>query len=112
MEEAERLADRIVVIARRADHRRGHAGHARRRRPRRRRSSPSACPTARPRLPLPAGAEVERRDGRIAFRTAAPTRDLAPLVAWAADRGVELDDLTVPRPSLEDVYLELTEESA
>jgi ABC-2 type transport system ATP-binding protein len=63
-------------------------------------------------LPLPEDAEVERRDGRISFRTAAPTRDLAPLVAWAAERGVELDGLTVTRPSLEDVYLELTKESA
>jgi ABC-2 type transport system ATP-binding protein len=63
-------------------------------------------------LPLPEDAEVERRDGRIAFRTAAPTRDLAPLVAWAAERGAELDGLTVTRPSLEDVYLELTKESA
>jgi ABC-2 type transport system ATP-binding protein len=63
-------------------------------------------------LPLPAGAERDPRDGRIALRTATPTRDLAPLVAWAAERGVELDGLTVTRPSLEDVYLELTEETA
>jgi ABC-2 type transport system ATP-binding protein len=63
-------------------------------------------------LPLPAGAEVDPRDGRVALRTATPTRDLAPLVAWAAERGVELEGLTVTRPSLEDVYLELTEETA
>jgi len=63
-------------------------------------------------LPLPVGAEVERRDGRISFRTPAPTRDLAPLVAWAAARGVELEGLTVIRPSLEDVYLELTKEAS
>jgi ABC-2 type transport system ATP-binding protein len=63
-------------------------------------------------LPLPEHAEVERSDGRISFRTAAPTLDLAPLVAWAAERGAELDGLTVTRPSLEDVYLELTKESA
>jgi ABC-2 type transport system ATP-binding protein len=61
---------------------------------------------------LPVPADVERRDGRIAFRTPAPTRDLVPLVTWAADRGVELDGLTVTRPSLEDVYLELTEEAS
>jgi ABC-2 type transport system ATP-binding protein len=63
-------------------------------------------------LPLPAGREVERRHGWIEFRTPAPTRDLAPLMAWAAARDAELEGLTVTRPSLEDVYLELTEEAA
>jgi hypothetical protein len=29
---------------------------------------------------------------------------------WASARGEELEELTVTRPSLEDVYLELTEE--
>jgi ABC-2 type transport system ATP-binding protein len=48
----------------------------------------------------------------VAFRTATPTADLAPLVAWAAARGEELEGLTVTRPSLEDVYLELTREAA
>jgi ABC-2 type transport system ATP-binding protein len=57
-------------------------------------------------LPLPAGAE--RSNGRVSFSTSTPTRDLAPLVAWASDCGVELEGLTVTRRSLEDVYLELT----
>jgi ABC-2 type transport system ATP-binding protein len=56
--------------------------------------------------PLPAAAE--RVDGRVRFSTATPTRDLAPLVAWASEHGVELEGLTVTRRSLEDVYLELT----
>jgi ABC-2 type transport system ATP-binding protein len=63
-------------------------------------------------LPLPDGARVERREGRLSFRTPTPTRDLAPLLAWAAGRGAELEGLTVSRPSLEDVYLQLTEEPA
>ena len=41
-----------------------------------------------------------------------PTRDLAPLLEWAAHRGMELEHLTVTRPTLEDVYLDLTEEVA
>ena len=41
-------------------------------------------------------------------RTTTPTRDLAPLLSWAVVRGYELEGLTVSRPSLEDVYLELT----
>jgi ABC-2 type transport system ATP-binding protein len=44
----------------------------------------------------------------VAFTTATPTRDLAPLIAWANERGVELEGLAVKRATLEDVYLELT----
>jgi ABC-2 type transport system ATP-binding protein len=57
-------------------------------------------------VPLPDAAE--REDGRVRFSTQTPTRDLAPLVTWASGRGVELEGLTITRPSLEDVYLELT----
>ena len=52
-----------------------------------------------------------RLDGRhVRFATATPTADLAPILGAAAARGEELEGLTVTRPSLEDVYLELTEE--
>ena len=57
-------------------------------------------------LPLPDGTDTT--NGRISFSTATPTRDLAPLMAWASRQGVELEGLTVTRPTLEDVYLELT----
>jgi ABC-2 type transport system ATP-binding protein len=60
-------------------------------------------------LPLPANGEVELVDGFVSFRTASPTRALAPLLNWASARGEELPALTVTRPTLEDVYLELTE---
>jgi ABC-2 type transport system ATP-binding protein len=63
-------------------------------------------------LPLPRGVDVEHFNGRVSFRTATPTRDLEPLVIWASRRGRELDGLTITRPSLEDVYLELTDEKA
>jgi ABC-2 type transport system ATP-binding protein len=59
---------------------------------------------------LPAGAE--RRGRAVTFRTSTPTRDLAPLLSWASVRGAELERLTVSRPTLEDVYLQLTEEAA
>ena len=39
--------------------------------------------------------------------TDAPTADLAHLTGWAAERGFELEGLTVTTPSLEDVYLSL-----
>jgi ABC-2 type transport system ATP-binding protein len=34
---------------------------------------------------------------------------LQALMTWAAAQGLDLPDLEVRRPSLEDVYLELTE---
>jgi ABC-2 type transport system ATP-binding protein len=52
-----------------------------------------------------------RENGRIVrFTTTTPTMDLAPILTAAAERGEELEGLTVTRPSLEDVYLELTED--
>jgi len=43
----------------------------------------------------------------VLIETAEPTRALAALTAWAVDRSLELPGLTVTRPTLEDVYLEL-----
>ena len=63
-------------------------------------------------LPLPDGVAIERRGRHVSFRTHTPTRDLAPLLGWAAANGIELEALSVTRPSLEDVYLQLTEEPA
>jgi ABC-2 type transport system ATP-binding protein len=49
-------------------------------------------------------------DGEAAtLRTPTPTPVLHRLTAWALDRGIELEDLRVARPSLEDVYLALAE---
>ena len=54
------------------------------------------------------GRALERRDGLAELKTEAPTAALHRLTGWAVDRGVELDALSVARPTLEDVYLELT----
>ena len=62
-------------------------------------------------VPLPADADLEIADGLVSFRTDAPTQALTPLLMWASERGEELEALTVTRPSLEDVYLDLTEGS-
>ena len=43
-------------------------------------------------------------------RTRDPTRRLNELTTAALARGEELDELGVRRPTLEDVYLELTSE--
>ncbi len=50
-----------------------------------------------------------RENGReVLLRTEEPTRVLAELTARALAEGRELDDLQVRKPSLEEVYLELT----
>jgi ABC-2 type transport system ATP-binding protein len=47
----------------------------------------------------------------VLLRTSEPTRVLHELTAAALGRGEELDALEVRRPTLEEVYLALTEES-
>jgi ABC-2 type transport system ATP-binding protein len=47
-------------------------------------------------------------DAGYELRTLEPTRALHELTGWAVERGVELEALEVARPTLEDVYLELT----
>jgi ABC-2 type transport system ATP-binding protein len=59
-------------------------------------------------LPVAAGAD----DGFVTIRTGDPVRMLNELTAWALERGVSLAGLEVGRPSLEEVYLELTTEPA
>jgi ABC-2 type transport system ATP-binding protein len=62
-------------------------------------------------VPLPVGADLTIPDRLVSFRTDSPTRQLEPLVLWASERDEELEALTVTRPSLEDVYLQLTDGS-
>jgi hypothetical protein len=42
------------------------------------------------------------------MRTTTPPRDLYRLLSWAERDGVALEELDVRRPSLEDIFLELT----
>jgi ABC-2 type transport system ATP-binding protein len=103
MEEAQYLADRVVVIGSGrvlADSQPDDLG----------RKDDAVVsfriPAFHDGMPLPTGAVIER--GAVHFRSAHPTHDLAPLLEWADGRGMELERLSVTRPSLEDVYLELT----
>jgi ABC-2 type transport system ATP-binding protein len=59
-------------------------------------------------LPDGLGGQAAPHEDRVRLRTTEPTRALHVLTAWALARGEELDALTVTRPSLEDVYLQLT----
>jgi ABC-2 type transport system ATP-binding protein len=104
MDEAQHLADRVIVIARGTIVAEGPpetiAGRS------------SAATTITFSVPAAVAASVPlaaaRRDnGTFAVESADPTRDLHRLTSWAIDGNITLDVLTVTRPSLEDVYLRL-----
>jgi len=59
-------------------------------------------------LPVSALPVRARLDGdHVVIESSDPTRTLHLVTGWALERGVELRALTVSRPSLEDVYLEM-----
>ena len=60
-------------------------------------------------LPRDVGEHL-RADREVVIQTATPTELLHQITGWAVARGVELDTLSVSRPSLEDVYLQLTDD--
>jgi ABC-2 type transport system ATP-binding protein len=108
MDEAEFLADRIIVLAGGeivAEGTPQTLGG-------RDRSGARITFTLPPQLSaaeLPVGLQsLARADSRVEIRTAAPMQDLRRLADWAAEQQVDLPDIEVRRPTLEDIYLELT----
>jgi ABC-2 type transport system ATP-binding protein len=108
MDEAEYLADRVAIIARGQIVAEG----------------PPATLAARDTAPsivrfrLPGGgaglpdairAVATLTEAGLEFSTTDPTRSLHELTSWAIGQNIALERLEVIRPSLEDVYLELTE---
>ncbi len=59
-------------------------------------------------LPPVARAGLDESDGRVTLETSTPTEALNEITSWAMERGLELEGLTVERPTLEDIYLRLT----
>ena len=112
MEEAEHLADRIAVIAKGQIVAGGSGASIGERATKAstiRFTLPSGVSVAD--LPAPlASAATARADGTVEAKTTSPLPLVGALAAWAAHRHVDLPDLEVTRPTLEDVYLELTEE--
>ena len=105
MDEAEHLADRICVISHGLVVAQDTPGNLRARTvgsTQIRFGLPDGVPPAE--LPL----HPEVRDGRALIATSTPTRTVNELTSWAVSRGLELPNLEVVRPTLEDVYLELT----
>jgi ABC-2 type transport system ATP-binding protein len=110
MEEAERLADRIAVIAAGRIVAQGTPQNL----------GGRQLEAAHISFVLPAGVDRELPDalagrverdqtGLLRLQSASVTADLHLLSGWALDRGIELVDLEVTRPTLEDVYLQLTD---
>lgn len=58
------------------------------------------------------GIDVELHQGsqRVTLVSGQPTAHLHTLTTWALERGIELEGLSVERPSLEDVFLQLGED--
>jgi ABC-2 type transport system ATP-binding protein len=108
MDEAQRLADRVTIIARGEIVATGtpeDLGD--------RESQPAKVSF---RLPqgvdageVPGGGTVVGEGGEIVLSTTSPVGVLNELTGWALAHGVELEGLEVTRPTLEDIYLELTE---
>ena len=61
-------------------------------------------------LPPTARAGFDQGSGQVSFRTGTSTAALNEITGWAVQRGIELEHLTVERPSLEDIYLRLVGE--
>ena len=109
MDEAQALADRVAVIS-------GGQIVAE--------GTPSAIggrdtAGSRIRFALPAGytaadlpLEGVLSEGLVSVETAEPTQALHQLTGWALQRRTVLGQLTVARPSLEDIYLRLTGDDA
>jgi ABC-2 type transport system ATP-binding protein len=108
MEEAERLADRIAVIAAGEIVAEGTPQTLANRQ-----LQAAQIAFTPPAADLP-GTLAERIEdltgGRVLLRSDSVAADLHQLAGWALERGLELEDLEVSRPTLEDVYLQLTTE--
>jgi ABC-2 type transport system ATP-binding protein len=105
MDEAQYLADRICVIAQGLVVAQGTPETLR----------AGTDQLTHIRFELPSGVDVAALplqvridEAVVIIETKTPTRTLNDLTTWAVAHGLELPNLEVTRPSLEDVYLELT----
>ncbi|MEK6273335.1 MAG: ABC transporter ATP-binding protein [Actinomycetota bacterium] len=107
MEEAQALADRVAIIAHGQIVAQGPPGEL----------AGRGDATARISFRLPAGvasADLPEKlgaavgNGEVRLEADDPVPVLHELTAWALERRIPLTELEVRRPSLEDVYLELT----
>ena len=113
MDEAEHLADRLLIL------RAGEVVAAGTAEELVRDLQQSAVVSFR----IPEGVERPRSDRQPASRSVSPARsrrsrrdlpqrELYRLTRWAEERGVELGELAVKRPTLEEVFLEVTKDGS
>jgi ABC-2 type transport system ATP-binding protein len=60
-------------------------------------------------LPAPLEAAAPSADPIVRVRAADPVSSLLALTRWAVEHDISLPDLEVRRPSLEDIYLQITD---
>ena len=110
MDEAQELADRVAVIARGrivASGTPADLGN--------RDSHPATISFRLPgevafaELPLEGAETVAEHEGLVSLRAADPLPVINRLTAFALEREIDLEGLEVRRPTLEDIYLELTD---
>jgi len=109
MEEAQELADRVAVMARGRIVAEGPPSRIGGRDTALTRISfalPDGCTAAD--LPVGGTGQPAADGGLVTIDAAEPTAVLHQLTGWALGRGTVLRQLTVERPSLEDIYLRLT----
>jgi ABC-2 type transport system ATP-binding protein len=113
MDEAQALADRVAIIASGEIVAEGAPRELRGREEASVRISFRLPPGVAPReLPPEVGEALERGggNGEVLLRAQRPVELLNRLTSWALERNLDLVGLEVRRPSLEDVYLDLTED--
>ena len=103
MDEAEHLADRVAIIVQGEIVDEGTPGELMQR---------SGSTIIRFKTRPDAGAppedlDAESEGGRYTIMTGMPTDRLHRLTGWALERGIELEELSVSTPTLEDVFIEL-----
>ncbi len=105
MDEAERLADRVAIIVQGEIVAEGTPEEL---------MHGSGSTIIRFKIPPVAGvppedlrAESEGESGRYTIMTGMPTSSLHRLTGWALESGIELEELAVSTPTLEDVFIEL-----
>jgi ABC-2 type transport system ATP-binding protein len=109
MEEAQRLSDRVAIIAAGTIVAEGTPADLGNREDR-----PAEISFVLPQrlevsdLPTEVAARAQVANGAVSLTSDRPVEVLHVLTGWALERSLELEGLEVRRPSLEDVYLELT----